>query len=453
MKKIAIIPLIIFFSLSCTSIIAQKSDSTRKFKEKIKKGWNFGVVPAIAFDSDIGFKYGLAINFYHYGDGTIYPKYLHSLYLEWSRTTKGSGINQFIYDSKHLIPGIRLTTEASYFTERALDFYGFNGYEAFYDSRYEDDSPNNSLYRSRQYYRQERKLFRLRADFQGRFFNDRIRWLAGITNYNIKADTIDINRLNKGKSDDEKLPPVEGGLYGAYAYQYGIIPENQIHGGNTTLLKAGLVYDTRDNEPNPMHGLWSEIILIWAPKFIGNGEYSFSKVALTHRQYFTIIHKRLSFVYRLGYQAKLSGKIPWYMLPFIYNGGNSPDRDGLGGAKTMRGILRNRIVGEDYLYGNLEFRWKFLQTFLFKQNLYLALNTFTDFGMITDKYKVDTSGVDNEVFLREMFPDEKEKLHISYGAGLHTALNQNFIIAINYGFVTDKRDGDTGFYINFNWLF
>jgi outer membrane protein assembly factor BamA len=417
--------------------------------QKIKKGWSVGAVPAIAFDSDIGLKLGAVVNFFDYGDGKIYPKYRHSLFFEYSLTTKGSGIAQFIYDSKFLIPGIRLTTEASYLTERALDFYGFNGYEALYDKKFEDDSPDNPDYRSRQYYREERKLLRLRTDFQGRFYNDKIRWLTGISYYDIKTDSIDVNRLNKGKSDDEKLP-IDGGLYGDYA-RWGIIPSNQFSGGQTTLLKGGLVYDTRDNEPNPMHGMWSEIIFLWAPDFLASGDFGYSKICLTHRQYFTLVPDRLSFVYRIAYQAKLWGKMPYYMLPFIYNGGNSLDRDGLGGAKTVRGILRDRIVGEDYLYGTLEFRWKFIRTVFLKQNIYTALNVFSDFGMVTGKYKFDKTNVPAKS--QYMFPDEKEKLHMSYGAGLHLALNQNFVVAINYGIAADKKDGSKGLYIGLNWLF
>jgi hypothetical protein len=51
------------------------------------------------------------------------------------------------------------------------------------------------------------------------------------------------------------------------------------------------------------------------------------------------------------------------------------------------------------------------------------------------------------------FPDETEKLHLSSGGGLHIALNENFIIAADYGRALDKRDGDQGFYIGLDFLF
>ena len=92
---------------------------------KVKTGWSFGAVPVVAYDRDVGFKYGGLVNFYHFGDGSRYPMYDHSLYFEVSRTTKKSGINMFTYDSDKLIPGIRTAAEVSYLTEKALDFYGY----------------------------------------------------------------------------------------------------------------------------------------------------------------------------------------------------------------------------------------------------------------------------------------------------------------------------------------
>ena len=114
-------------------------------------------------------------------------------------------------------------------------------------------------------------------------------------------------------------------------------------------------------------------------------------------------------------------------------------------------MLRNRVVGEDYLYGNFEIRWKFLQTILFNQNVYLAVNTFLDFGMVTGKY--DFNRADIPAGYEYLFPDTKEKLHLTYGAGFHIAINENFIIAINNGFATDKQDGTSGLYIGLKWLF
>ena len=415
--------------------------------EKIKKGWTFGALPAIAYESDIGFKYGGVVNFYNFGDGSIYPKYKHSLYFEWSRTTKASGINQFIYDSEYLIPDIRVTAEASLLTEKALDFYGFNGYESYYNRAFEET--NDPGYITRMFYRIDRKLTRLKAEFQGKIIDKKLRWLGGFACYGNKIGSVDIDNLNKGKEEKDLLPDTAT-LYDKYV-EWGIISEDGKEGGRNGLFKLGLIYDTRDNEPNPMSGIWSELQFLIAPGFLSDKSMSYSRIIVTHRQYFTIIRKRLSFACRLSYQDKISGEMPFYMLPFVFNSAPSITRDGLGGAKTLRGILRNRVVGEDFIYGNFEFRWKFLRTVVLNQNIYFALNAFTDFGMVTGKYNFDKSGIpSSESYL---FPDDKEKMHYAYGAGLHLALNENFVAALNYGLAADKRDGDNGLYIGLNFLF
>jgi outer membrane protein assembly factor BamA len=425
------------------------SDSTQvdKKADKIKKGWNFGGVPVVAYDSDIGFKYGALVNVFHYGDGSQYPKYRHSLYFEWSRTTKGSGINQFTYDSEYLIPGIRVSAEASLLTEQSLDFYGFNGYESYYNAAYEDDqSPD---YISRMYYNQERKLTRLKADFQGKITGPNFRWFAGIEYNHAKMGTVDIEKLNKGKDDEDKLPDVPL-LYDKYV-QWGVIPADQANGGNTTLLKAGAVFDTRDIEANPMKGVWTELQFLAAPGFLGNGDLAYTRFAITHRQYFTLAPQVLSFAYRLSYQTKLSGTMPYYMLPFVYNTAPALTRDGLGGAKTIRGVMRNRLVGDGFAYGNMELRWKFLRTMVGKQNIYLALSGFLDGGIVTSKYSFDKTNVPAEDLA--IFSHEKEKLHMGAGGGLHIVMNQNFVIAVDYGRALNKGDGESGLYIGLNFLY
>lgn len=89
---------------------------------EVKTGWNFGLLPAVSFDSDLGYQYGGLINLYQYGDGSRYPKYDHSLYFEVSRYTKGSGIYRFYYDSDRLLDNVRITADVSYLPDQAYDF-------------------------------------------------------------------------------------------------------------------------------------------------------------------------------------------------------------------------------------------------------------------------------------------------------------------------------------------
>ncbi len=430
--------------------VAQQKDTK---KENIKKGWNVGALPVVSYNSDLGFQYGALVNLYNYGDGSRYPDYDHSLYFEASWYTKGSGIFRFYYDSEALIKGIRVSADVSYIPDQTYSFYGFNGYDAVYNHDWEEVS--SSSYKTRVFYRQKREFFRVKLDFQGKITGN-LNWLAGFNLFHIYTAPVDIEHLNNGKSDSDKLPDVAG-LYDKYV-SWGIISESQKSGGLLTNFKLGLVFDTRDNEPNPMRGIWSEIILIGAPKPLSNMDNGFTKLVITHRQYFTLIKKRLSFDYRLGLQTTIAGTAPYYVEPIMYmskmNGAGS---EGLGGAKTLRGILRNRVVGDGVVYGNFEFRWKAIYTRWFNQNFYFALSAFFDTGRVIKNYEVENKVGPTTDYSpnteSNYFAFGTETFHNSVGGGLHIAMNQNFILAIDYGKALDKQDGDYGIYIGLNFLF
>ncbi len=448
MKRLLLLLLVtgLVFQLS-----AQDEETTTAQKKKvpeIKKGWSFGGVPVISYDADVGFKYGALANIYHFGDGSRYPMYDHSVYLEWSRTTKGSGINQVTWDTDKVIPGVRSFVEASLLTEQALDFYGFNGYQALYDAEYEVNPDDNLS--DRQYYRHARKLLRIKADFQGNIIGKKFRWLGGIGYYDNRIEAVDIDKLNEGKDADSLS---YNSLYKDYI-DWGIIPDDQATGGAHTLLKAGLVYDTRDNEPNPFSGIWTELQLHYAPSFLSNRDYTYGRIVLTHRQYFTIIPDWMNLAYRLSYQGKIFGEMPFYMMPYVFNTAPMLTKDGVGGAKTVRGVLRNRIVGDGFAYGNFELRGKVFQTTIWKQNFYIALSAFMDAGMVTQKYVLPENLLTNyPAAATHIDPDAKEKPHIGYGGGVHFVVNHNFIVTVDYGMAANDQDGSSGLYINLNFLY
>lgn len=101
MRKVFL--LIILFT---SPLILAAQSAEEKRKEVVKTGWNYGFLPAISFDSDLGFQYGGLVNLFDYGDGTRFPDYQHSMYIEVSRYTKGSGIYRFNYDSESLVSTI-----------------------------------------------------------------------------------------------------------------------------------------------------------------------------------------------------------------------------------------------------------------------------------------------------------------------------------------------------------
>jgi len=408
-------------------------------------GWSWGGVPAIAYNSDTGLLYGIILNPFNYGDGSMYPDYKYSIYMEWSRTTKGSGINKLFFDSKYLLPkGIRVTGELSYLTEQALPFYGFNGYESIYHPEYEDDQDPD--YRTRVYYRHMRNQFKLTMDFQKQVGNPNLRGIFGLGFLNTVVGPVDVAALNEGQDPEDKLPiytwAEKRGLYDAYVAN-GYITADEADGGQVNYMKLGAVYDTRDNEANPMTGMWTEGLILAAPSFLGS-DFSYTELTITHRQYFTLIPRDLSFAFRVGYQAVIGGDIPFFMLPYYQS--SYQTQEGFGGSKTFRGILKNRVVGNSIVLFNTELRWKFFRTVLFGQNLYLALNAFVDGGQSLSQYG-------NDAYLSSVSNQDGDSLHLSYGGGFRIALNENFIISVDYGMASDEQDGTSGLYIGLGYLY
>jgi hypothetical protein len=404
--------------------IAQDKDTVNK---EIKTGWNFGLLPVVSYNSDLGFQYGVLTNVYNYGDGKVYPKYYHSIYAEVSRYTKGSGIYRLFYDSEYLIPKIRLTADLSYLPDQALDFYGFNGYDAVYNPEFTNEE--SSDYITRMFYKHQRNILRLKVDFQGATGVKNLRWVLGYNFMNITTGPVPVAELNEGKDSVDMLPEVNN-LFDNYV-EWGIITPAEVNGGMHNSVKAGLVYDTRDNEPCPMKGVWSEVVIFNS----FSKDFTFGKFAATHRQYFTIIPKDLSFAYRVGYQGIVYGDAPYYMLPYmIYSYMPSSTVDGLGGSKSVRGMIRNRTVGKGMAFANFEFRYKFARFRFIGQNWYAALNPFLDGGMVVQKIHINKTGIPSAIDQTQFFANDAETVHLTYGCGLRLSMNENFVIAADIGF-------------------
>jgi hypothetical protein len=439
-----------YLSVMCLLLSMLLIAQTEKKEEQlIKKNWNFGALPTITFDTDLGFQYGALVNLYDYGDGTRFPKYNHSLYFEVSRFTKGSGINRFYYDSDQLIKGLQTSFDLSYLSDQAYDFYGYNGYESVYNKNWIDDSQPSDVYRTRMFYKYDRKLFRMKVDLQGKLAGEHFRWISGFNLQNFAIKSVNLDKLNKGKSGTDVLPAVDG-LYEKYQ-QWGIISAEEADGGFIPTVKAGAVYDSRDNRPNPMKGVWTEAVLEGAPGFLGS-ESSFLKLSLIHREYFTLVPNNLSLVYRVAYQTTVAGTTPFYyqsqVVTSVLTGALS---EGLGGAKTLRGVLRNRVVGDGFVYGNIEMRWKVVHFNWINNNFYIGLNAFTDMGKVTKKIDISDQILTSVPI--GYFSSKAEKFHTSYGAGLRVVMNQNFVIAADYGIAANEQDGSSGMYIGLNYLF
>lgn len=404
-----------------------------------KTGFSFGAFPIVAFDQDKGLQLGALTNIYDFGKGGWYPNPRQQLYLEASWFTKGSQLYVISYDNRFLIPGIRFSFAAQFSNEKAFDFFGFNGYESYYDPTLPSA-----------YYKMSRMLPYGKIDFTGQIV-EHLYWKFG---YHFKYFIIDeysnssLNDLPYGKS-----------LFSWYK-DLGFIEAGEYKGGMSSAWRAGITWDTRDVENAPTRGIWTEAFMEWAPKWMGTNK-PYGHWYFVFRNYLPIAGEKLVFAYRASAQGFI-GKPAFYVLPFEQVLGPGYDRDGFGGYRTIRGLMRNRVQGQIICYFNTELRWRFLDLHVLNQNLTLGANAFFDGGRVLKDYtdiSVDAAKwatpIANNGFPVQLTQGQKERFHLSAGGGLRFILNKNFIIAVDYGRAFDRQDNGKGgsFYVNTGYLF
>lgn len=93
MRKFVSTLLILLFVAGTAFAKKEKKVEVQADTEKteiVKTGYNFGPLPAVAFDADKGFQLGALLNIYDFGDGSTYPNTRQQWYMEASFFTKGS---------------------------------------------------------------------------------------------------------------------------------------------------------------------------------------------------------------------------------------------------------------------------------------------------------------------------------------------------------------------------
>lgn len=433
MKKHLFIVLALLLSISA---FPQKN-------EIIKKGWNFGPLPVVGFDADLGFQYGVCCDIFNYGDGSNYPRYNYKFNVEASRYTKGSGVFRFYSDMPYVVKDTKLFVDVTYFYAKKYEFFGFNGFETGSFDPYADLEKDG-------YHFINRNQFRFVGSMQRPFFGvPNLYWTAGLAYYNTK-----VGRINLAGYEDQYT------LYQCYVLN-DIIKDDEATGGNTTQIRLGLIYDSRDHNSDPTRGIYAEATLVGAPDIIDRKGYSNLSYTFLWRQYIPLYKDKLTLAYRLGAQNRIAGKTPWYMI----NNLNTMFfqkmyTEGLGGSVTMRGVNRNGVIGEGFAFANLELRWRIVGFQFINQNWQVALNPFFDAGMVTQKFR------ENEMMEAEAawisisdgetayYSGEKEGLHMSTGCGLKLIMNRNLIVSVDMGKALDKRDGEKlKTFIGFNYIF
>jgi hypothetical protein len=417
-----------------------KSDSSL-FKSDdyiAKKGYNLAPLPEFMIDPFIGLYLGIYSTIFDYGDGKIYPNYYQSLTIAAAYGTKGKtnfGLEYLNYGKFLLSAKINHTKSTMY------PFYGFNGYQTIYNQAFHDATSVD--YITSPFYNYQQVVNRLQVYIQdtlkGSFFN----WQVGIDFGHYASSQVNFSKLNKGV-DEAEAAPVVPTLYDRYV-DWGIIKENEKNGGWANSVRAALVFDNRDRLTNPMHGMWTDITFRATPSFFGNPT-SGVQLAITHRHYITLIKEKLSFAYRLRYDATF-GNLPFYTRQVLADG-----TEGFGGTGTLWGIHQNRIAANQFAMGNFELRAKLVRFKFIKQNWYLGAVPLFHTGYLIDPIKMDLSKVtaaDKEKF----FSVTDKRWYSAYGIGLKLVMNENTVIGFDWAHSINNQAGNDAVYIGYGYTF
>jgi outer membrane protein assembly factor BamA len=282
-------------------------------------------------------------------------------------------------------------------------------------------------------------MVRVLADFQGKIV-PHLNWVGGLSFWHYKLGDIDLEAYDASSTLFHQMR--EAGVFSAA----------EAAGGSRLEVKAGLVWDTRDNEAAPSRGIWAEAYLNASPDFFGDG-YKYARLSAHWRQYLGLAGEKLVFAYHLGYQGTVLGQAPFYTQQNISTLFlRQTCTDGLGGINTVRGLLAQRLVGDSYAWLNSELRIRLVSFNFINQSWCVALNPLFDAGMVTRLYK----GEELSAFYGRSLSDlraEALKLHCSAGSGIKLVMNRNFIVSAEYARPFRRTDGESAVYIALNYIF
>ena len=437
-------------------------------EKEMKKGWSFGVLPTATYSVDNGFQAGAFGDVYYYGDGKTYPDPLHKISWEGSYFTHSHRMRLYLaYDSKYLIPNMRVNASVTYMNDPLYSFWGFNGAAATqnYDVWGNREITVPDVGGNVNYYGMSREMLRILANFQGRI-TDNLNWAAGVNFWKwnlgaMKDNGVDVDGTKQYYNTDATL-------YN-FLSNAGVITAAEKDGSMALEINAGVVYDTRDIEAAPNKGIWAEAYL--------NGNVlnqQYLKACAYFRQYISIpIHLPAGdpvFAYRLAWQHTLLGETPLAMIqnnPLLVQ--RNMISEGFGSSNTIRGLRENRVLAEGMAWANTELRIKLVKFNFLNQYFYLAVNPFFDAGIITKPYKAEAlagiadsegkiydptfnllSGTTDPIY------DASKVNYLVYsaGAGLKIAMNQNFIISADFAkCFTEGMDAGLWIGIGINYQF
>jgi len=385
-------------SVFTTSLIAVAAARA----QQPKRSFEVSGLPALNFDADEGFGYGVILALYGYEPGNT--TYRWTVQPTVFLTTEGRRDYTLFFDApSSATHPWRFTAYAGREQQLAFPYYGL-GNATPYDSSLEHGS-------TRYFYRYGRDRTRFTGDVQHSIGRPSLRALLGVG--------ASVDRIN--------LTPFDSGTT---LIQHDLSNRKPAN-GHTNYVRAGISWDTRDREIGTQSGNWADVLVQRVDKSFGaTNDYTKWTAAARHYQ---PIGRRLTLASRLVAQGT-NGDAPFYVLGELQT--TQKPQDGLGGSSSIRGLPKDRYVGRGVMIANNELRWRATDFNLLGRQSSLVLSGFVDAG------RVWTNNIDLSTAL--------DDLHAGYGGGARVALGSSFVIAVDVG---HSAQSTAAMYIGLGYMF
>lgn len=400
---------------------------------RAETGWKLQGLPLVSYNSDEGLGYGARVLLLDRGTGVELP-FRYSLMAQFFQTTKGVAAHRIFFDAPAFLGSrYRIDNDIAWSIDKFSPWYGLGNEAAYVESadtcadrdalaKNPDACPGNAAFRGLRYYRYDRNTLpriklNVRRDVSGPW-----KLLAGYR-FTLNHITPFYDAGDLGQTGDSQLAADAraGRLIGWDGTR-------RAFDLRTSEVTAGVVYDTRDNEPAPVSGMFHEVTVRAGLRGLGS-QFDYRGANATVRFYQWIFDRSLVAALR-GIADVQGGDVPFILLSTT---GGLDGPDGLGGLFSARGILKNRLQGKVKLLVTPELRWRFYQG----PRLGWETVAAVDFGRVWS----------------EAGKGEAGGLKAGGSAGLRAAWNRNFLVRLDVGFGLTEPYGTGSVYLTFDEMF
>lgn len=178
--------------------------------------------------------------------------------------------------------------------------------------------------------------------------------------------------------------------------------------------KTGLLYDSRDHELAPRHGMLHSFEIRISPR-IGNAlPYSYDQLDLALRWYTPLSHRNVLAMRIVG--DALVGDVPFYELS------RYEDTSAIGGGSGVRGVPAYTFYGKTKLFGNIELR-----------------TDWTSFSALDRKFKLGVASFFDAGRLWSGTANDGDVVHWGIGGGLRLQQGRAFLVRADLAWSPDAR--------------